>query len=222
MKRVLFVFTLLLSGCVIEQAAKPDTEDYAPAIAQNQAPDVDSMGSIYVANRSVDLFHDRTAYRIGDILTVRLSERTRSSKDQSTEFSKSSSNSLTAPTILGQVPSLDGADVSINSSQSRSFAGEGNSDQGNALSGTITVSVIDVRPNGIMQVRGEKWLTLNQGDEYVRLSGLVRIEDVSANNSVDSNRVANARITYTGRGVHDQANKSGWLDRFFSSEWWPL
>jgi len=222
MKLVLLIFTLILSGCVIEQAAQPDTASYAPAIAQKQAPDVHSMGSIYVANRSVDLFHDRTAYRIGDILTVRLSERTRSSKDQSTEFSKSSSNSLTAPTILGQIPTIDGSDVSINSSQSRSFSGEGNSDQGNALSGTITVSVIDVLPNGIMQVRGEKWLTLNQGDEYVRLSGLVRIEDVSASNSVDSNRVANARITYTGKGVHDQANKSGWLDRFFSSEWWPL
>ncbi len=221
-KALIVCVILIISGCVIPPPEQADTMDYAPAIPVPEQPDVYSAGSIYVANRSVDLFHDRTAYRIGDILTINLSERTRSSKDQSTEISKSSSNNLDAPTLLGTVPTLNGNEISIDTAQDRNFSGEGSSDQSNALSGVITVSVVDVMPNGVMKVRGEKWLTLNQGDEYIRLTGLVRIEDVSADNSVNSSRVANARITYTGKGVHDQANRTGWLDQFFSSEWWPL
>lgn len=213
---------VLLTGCVIEKAVQPNTANYSPAAPVAEYPDTYSAGSIYVANRSVDLFHDRTAYRIGDILTINLSERTQSSKDQSTALSKSSSNSLSAPNFLGTAPSINGNEVGIDMSQSRNFAGDGSSDQSNALSGVITVSVVDVLPNGVMKVRGEKWLTLNQGDEYVRLSGLIRIEDVGADNSVDSARVGNARISYAGHGVHDQVNKQGWFDRFFSSEWWPL
>jgi flagellar L-ring protein FlgH len=70
-------------------------------------------------------------------------------------------------------------------------------------------------------VRGEKWLTINQGQELIRLSGIVRPEDIAQDNSVDSTRVADARITYTGRGVLNSANQQGWLARFFNSKWMP-
>ena len=71
-------------------------------------------------------------------------------------------------------------------------------------------------------LRGEKWLSLTNGDEYIRLTGLVRPQDIQPDNTVASNRVADARFAYGGTGDFDQANQMGWLARFFNSEWWPL
>ncbi len=104
----------------------------------------------------------------------------------------------------------------------REFESTGDADQSNSLSGNITVSIAEVLPNGVLRVRGEKWLTLNRGDEYIRLSGLVRPEDIAPDNTVQSTRLADARISYSGTGeVHD-ANAMGWLAKFFISPIWPF
>jgi flagellar L-ring protein precursor FlgH len=92
----------------------------------------------------------------------------------------------------------------------------------NSLSGNITVTIHQVMPNGTMLVRGEKWLTLNQGDEYIRVSGLVRPQDIGPDNSIESTRLADARITYSGTGATHDANVMGWLARFFISPLWPF
>ena len=88
--------------------------------------------------------------------------------------------------------------------------------------GNLTVTVTEVLPNGVLRIRGEKWLSLTNGDEYIRLTGLVRPQDITPDNTVPSQRIANARIAYGGTGDFDQANQPGWLTRFFNSEWWPL
>ncbi|WP_313327993.1 flagellar basal body L-ring protein FlgH, partial [Stutzerimonas balearica] len=98
----------------------------------------------------------------------------------------------------------------------------GQAGQSNSLSGSITVTVSEVLPNGILAVRGEKWLTLNTGDELVRIAGLVRSDDISTDNTVSSMRVADARITYSGTGAFADASQPGWLSRFFVSPLWPF
>jgi flagellar L-ring protein precursor FlgH len=98
----------------------------------------------------------------------------------------------------------------------QSFKGAGQATQSNSLTGEISVTVAQVYPNGTMLVRGQKLLTLNRGDEYIRLSGLVRPDDVGSDNRVPSTRVADARIAYSGRGELARGSRQGWLQRFFS------
>ena len=105
---------------------------------------------------------------------------------------------------------------------SRAFEGEADSSQSNSLSGAITVTISDVLPNGNLVVRGEKWLTLNQGEEYIQISGIVRPQDVGTNNTILSTQIGDARITYSGEGVLAESNKMGWLARFFNHPVWPF
>lgn len=218
---VLVASVVGLAGCV-NKAPKPDNPYYAPIQqAQMQQPKpVD--GAIYQAGTSMDLYSDGRAHRIGDIITVVLTERTQSKKSSSTSVEKDNNVSIGAPTVLGRELSVLGNPLSASMQSGSSFDGEGSSDMSNSLSGNITVTVHQVLPNGTMLVRGEKWLTLNQGDEYIRISGLVRRQDIGPNNSVESTRLADARISYSGTGAAHDANVMGWMSRFFISPLWPF
>jgi len=179
---------------------------------------VDPDGSLFSANYGMALFQDRRAFRLGDILTVELDEQTRSSKKAGTSYGKDSNVGIGVPLIAGKAQpkgqfTLEGE---------RDFKGSSSSSQQNSLSGSITVMVAEVLPNGVLRIRGEKWLKLNQGDEYIRLSGLVRVDDIDGSNRVSSQRLGDARITYSGRGALADANESGWLSRFFNSSWFPI
>ncbi len=90
------------------------------------------------------------------------------------------------------------------------------------MTGTIAVTVAEVLSNGYLVVRGEKLISINQGDEYVRLSGIIRPRDIDASNMVSSTQVANAQIVYGGQGAIGNANEMGWLSRILQSPWWPL
>jgi flagellar L-ring protein precursor FlgH len=172
--------------------------------------------------QNLELFNDPRAHRVGDILTINLVEAMQASKTSETTTSKTDKNTLNAPEVLGHTLSVKGgntADTNLNSANS--FDGAGSSTQSNQLTGEFTVTVSQRLSNGNLLVRGEKWLTINQGQELIRLSGIVRPEDIEQDNSVDSTRVADARITYTGRGVLNSANQQGWLARFFNSKWMP-
>jgi flagellar L-ring protein precursor FlgH len=178
-------------------------------------------GSIYHDMQNMELFSDARAHRVGDILTVTLVEATQASKKSSTSTSKTDKTAIDAPTILGQSLSIGGKAADITTNAGRSFDGDGSSSQSNQLTGQITVTVAQRLTNGNLLVRGEKWLTINQGQELVRISGIVRVQDIAQDNSVASTRVADARITYSGRGTLADANTQGWLSRFFSSKWMP-
>jgi len=219
----------LLSGCASMQ--RPSA-DYRPAYPAVSVPPPQSDGGIYQDGYSQALFEDLKARRIGDTITVVLQERTQASKDAKTETSKDNTVSIDNPTLLGSelkfdtplLPHADGRSSNLGTSlgSNQEFNGEGSSSQGNSLSGNITVTVIDVLPNGNLMVRGEKWLTLNQGDEYIQISGIVRPVDVRPDNTVLSGHVADARITYSGKGMVADSNKMGWLSRFFASAIWPF
>ncbi|MCW8883768.1 MAG: flagellar basal body L-ring protein FlgH, partial [Motiliproteus sp.] len=197
---------------------------YAPVPpAAMMAPKVNN-GAIYQAGYSMSLYEDDKARRIGDILTITLVERTQASKTAENEINKESTVNIAAPTLFGEELSIkSGHPLSATlSGGTRDFKGESEATQNNSLSGNITVTVASVLPNGVLQVRGEKWMTLTDGDEYIRISGLVRPQDINTDNTVDSTKLADARITYSGAGSFHEANTMGWLSKFFFSALWPL
>lgn len=219
---VLVGVLVMLGGCVQKQV-KPDNPMYAPIRPQDMQPVQPMDGSIYNAATSMNLYGDGRAYRVGDILTVTLQEQTSSKKKNKTELDKETSVSLEQGTAFGNGISVLGNPLSFNLPTSTTeFAGEGKSDMSNSLNGSISVTVHEVLPNGVLLVRGEKWLTLNQGDEYIRVSGMVRPQDIGSDNTIASTKLADARIAYSGTGAVNDTNVMGWLSRFFVSAIWPL
>jgi len=175
-------------------------------------------GSIYSRSRNMSLFLDRRARQVGDTITVSLLEQTDATKQSSTSTAKDQSSSVPGVTLFGRGVTKDGIPIletSIDSEQE--FSGSGSSSQSNRLTGNITVTVSDVLANGNLLVRGEKWVTINQGEEFIRVTGVIRPEDIGADNSIPSFKLADARITYSGKGALADANRMGWLGRLFQS-----
>ncbi len=218
------VLATLLSGCGGLQKQVKDPH-YAPSYPIVSAPPKASSGAIYRDGYGMTLFEDSKAHRVGDLLTIQLVESTNASKSASTSTAKDSSIDMPSPTLLGGSGSFiyRGNDMLNNSVDfERDFEGDGNSSQSNSLSGSITVTVAEVLPNGNLVVKGQKVVSINQGDEYIRFAGIVRPIDISPQNTLRSTQVANAHITYGGKGVIDDANQKGWLARFFDSGYMPF
>jgi len=206
----------VLSACtVIPEQSEPGYETVAPV---PMVRPVQNTGGLYQAGYDLVLFEDLRASRVGDIIQVLLVEQMDAAKTSKTEIDKDSKTTLPAPTLFGHL--LD--DLGISTDSSSEFEGEGKSNQSNHLSGSIAVTVSHVLPNGNLMVQGEKWIQINQGGEFVRLKGIVRPSDVSSDNTVLSTHVADAKISYGGRGSLDEANVTGWMVRFFMSPLWPF
>lgn len=215
---LLIVISSHLLSCVISPPVLPDDPQYAPVIAPPPAPLITHNGSLFRPTASLNLFSDRVARNIGDILTVILQENTSSNKSNSIGINKESDVTVPgAGLILGK-----DFDYGTSLSSGSDFKGGGNAAQSNNLSGNIAVSIVDIWPNGTLVIRGEKWLTLNKGKEFIRVNGLVRPDDISPKNTVMSTKVANARITYSGTGQMASSQRMGWITRFFNSSLWPL
>ncbi len=171
-------------------------------------------GSIYQASDGyAALYEGWRARRVGDPLTIVLVERTIASKSASSKLDSGGGASLTPPTT-GALNLFNQTDATI--SGKRNFTGTGSADQSNTLSGEVSVTVSEVFPNGTMLVKGQKRVTLNRGDEFVQIRGIVRMADIDAYNRVASTRVADAQIAYTGKGDVARASRQGWFSRFFS------
>ena len=210
----------LLQGCTALSRERPLPDDpyYAPVRAQAMRQNDPHSGAIFQPSRNHSLYGDTVALNVGDVLTVELEESTQASKNAESSITKDNEISMPSPTVLSRVLS----DLATEADAERDFQGAAEADQSNSLNGSISVTVTEVLPNGVLRIRGEKWLSLTNGDEYIRLTGLVRRQDISPDNIVASNRIADARIAYGGTGDFDQANQMGWLARFFNSEWFPL
>ena len=218
------VVALALQACAHgpETAATDRDETFrSPAVVYVPAPA--APGTIYNPAGSFDLFMDLRARAVGDILTILLVERTDASKESSTSTARGSSVDTGLP-IFGGRPITSGGTPILNNEMSSdaSFDGQADSSQSNRLDGSITVTVAERLPNGNLLVRGEKLITINQGEEFIRLEGIVRPVDIGPENTVLSTKVADASITYSGRGTLAATNRPGWLTRFFSSPWFPF
>lgn len=216
---------VLLAGCGgIEEKGHPDYMAIEPiTYPETTLSSAPSSGSLFVGARNVSLFTDVRAHEVGDIVSVLLVESTSAAKSADTDVAKGSNASITNPTIFGAPVTINGRyDLGVELQSNSAFEGEGSSNQSNSLQGSIAVQVSKVLPNGSLVVRGEKWIKINQGDEYIRLSGIIRSEDVSPFNTVPSTLIADARISYGGTGVLNQSNTPGWLSRFFMSPLVPF
>jgi len=210
-----------LSGC--QTAKKPLKEDDEQlSWAQESVPPA-SNGAIYQVGRDVALFENPIARHVGDIVTIVMNESTAAKKSATTTTAKTTNQTLPGMTLLGSPVTVHGTPVlSNNINDASKFNGAGDSAQSNSLTGYITATVVRVLPNGNLLIKGEKQIWINQGSEYVRVSGVIRPIDLAPDNSIPSLKVGAARISYGGKGAVADANAPGWLSRFFNSPWTPF
>ncbi|ART79748.1 flagellar basal body L-ring protein FlgH [Oceanisphaera avium] len=213
---------LSLAGCSsTPYTPKPDDPAFAPVIPSLSERQLEPNGSIFQESYANSLYSDVKAHSVGDIITVELAESTRAQKRATTQQGKDSSFNIGTPTLGGSALAVAGYPLSASMSSGNEFDGQANTNQSNSLQGSITVSVAQVLANGNLLVQGEKWIMLNTGEEYVRISGMIRPQDISSDNRIASNRVANSRIYYGGTGDFANTQTRGWLSKFFNSPWMP-
>ncbi len=215
--------SLLLSSCTAFRGPVPNDPLFAPVYPSTLPVQKNSSGAIYNPTTAQFLLEDFKAKNVGDILMVKLVESTKAKKNANTSLKKDDEIITPEPNLgIGSITNSITRGLTQSITPQRQFDGESDSKQSNQLNGNITVTVMQVLPNGYLSVRGEKWITINQGREYIRLTGLVRPQDIDAQNLVLSNRLGNARIEYSGTGALAASNRQGWLSQFFSSSFWPL
>ena len=216
-ERILIVLLLttaaLLAGCV---TTTPSSAVHQPMTIRPEArPAIaPTNGSIYNVANSRPLFEDRRARFVGDTITINIAEKTAAAKKSETKADRSDDRSLSIPAISGMpFKTFQGMSASANSSTA--FEGSGENTSSNNFTGTLTVTVIEVYPNGNLLVSGEKQIGLKEGEEFIRFSGVVNPNNITASNTVQSTQVADARIEYKANGFIDSAQVMGWLGRFF-------
>lgn len=204
-----------LAGCV---TTTPTTSVHQPMTIRPEArPTPEPVkGSIYHAATARPLFEDRRARFVGDTLTINIVEKTAAAKKSDTKADRSHDAKLAVPTIAG-LPGKTFQGMSLAANSGTKFEGSGENASSNNFTGTLTVTVIEVYPNGNLLVSGEKQIGLKEGEEFIRFSGVVNPDTISAANTVASTQVADARIEYKANGFLDSAQVMGWLGRFFLS-----
>jgi flagellar L-ring protein precursor FlgH len=191
----------------------PKVDPYAATLPAD-APPPAANGAIFQASMGyAPLTSGSRAAMVGDVVTIILVESTQAVKSNSASTDRSSTIGLTPPTT-GPLSFFSASDASLGGAGT--FAGKGAAAQSNSLNGAISVTIAKLLPNGNFVVKGQKHLTLNRGDEVIQVAGIVRPNDIDSTNSVLSTRVADAQITYTGKGEIARASTQGWLGRFFS------
>lgn len=229
-KRLRYSFISMLSLIFLgacqstnENAIVEDDPYFAPTIPVHSKEAIAQSGSLFQAAMANSLYSDVKARRVGDIITVTLSENTNASKSAGNSTSRESVSELQPITGLGgNAINFKDKSIQLGLDSSSEFSGDASATQSNSLSGNISVTVVEVLPNQNLVIRGEKWLTLNNGNEYIRLTGIIRPADIEPSNEIQSTKIANARIQYSGTGSFARSQEKGWLTKFFSSQWWPI
>tara|TARA_R110000824_G_scaffold222202_1_gene409799 strand:- start:219350 stop:220039 length:690 start_codon:yes stop_codon:yes gene_type:complete len=208
----LALLILVVAGCAQIPRASVVGEQEQISIVDRPPPIPN--GSIYQARQGYQpLFEDRRPRSMGDILTIVLDEEVSASKNSQSNAGRSGSASLDLAELPDALDTL--AEYGFDLSGENDFTGSGGSQANNSFTGTITVSVLEVMNNGNLRVRGEKQIAINQGTEFIRFSGVVNPRTITAQNTVPSTQVADARIEYVGDGYINEAQHMGWLQRFF-------
>lgn len=205
---------LMLVGCSSSPPEPVVVEPYTP-IDIPEYQQAEANGSIFQAQQGyIPLFEDQRPRRAGDIITIVLEEQVSATKNSSSQSSRASNLGLDLEGLPDALEDL--AEYGFSVGSGNDFAGSGGSSASNQFSGIVTVQVTQVLPNGNLRVRGEKQVAINQGTEYIRFSGVVNPRSINGQNSVLSTAVAEARLEYIGDGYINDAQKQGWLQRFFN------
>ncbi|NCN44798.1 MAG: flagellar biosynthesis protein FlgH [Piscirickettsiaceae bacterium CG_4_9_14_3_um_filter_43_564] len=224
--------SVVLSGCSTtpERLEKFSYEpNYPMNIPKKTLP---KNGSLYQSAEAMTLFDDSRAHKIGDIITINLAEKFDAKKKDEAKYNKDNSQNFglngqakagTNANIMGgnvSVPGL-GTGIGIGYGSSGAFTGKADVKQNSSLTGSIAVTVVEVISNGNLIIRGEKWITIHEGEEVIRFAGIVRPQDIRPDNTIDSGKVADVRLIYKDTGVSgDSARPSAltqWLHKY-----WPL
>ena len=192
---------------------EPKINEYAPTLPLAYAAPAADGAIFHATSGYAPLTSGARASMVGDLITIILTEKTAAQKTNTASTDRQSSIGLTPPTT-GPLSFFKASDATVGGNGT--FSGKGGAAQSNQLTGAVTVTIAQVLPNGNLVVRGEKHLTLNRGDEFVQITGIVRPLDIGSDNTVLSTRVADAHITYSGKGEIARASTQGWLGRFFS------
>lgn len=209
------ILLALTAGCASIYPTPPTVVHQPMSVRpEGRAQMPQATGAIFQAGATRPLFEDRRARHVGDLITINLVERNTAQKAANTSAARGSSVSG-GITAASRVPLAGLAGMNLEAGIDSDFEGDGASSANNLFNGTVTVTVIDVYPNGNLLVSGEKQMAINQGNEFIRFSGVVNPTTVTTANTVQSTQVADARIEYKGSGVLDESNTMGWLQRFF-------
>ena len=214
MHKIVPVLVIMLSGCAQHNADRVSI-DFEPMYPQ-EMPLVEinnRSGTIFNATRGNLFSMESRAQMVGDIITVQFAESFQATKSQNAATAKSNDSSISLPTALG-TPELS---TKLGSSLANTFSGSGSSAQSNSLNGQVSVHVVRVFQNGNLEILGQKKLTLNNGDEYIRVHGIVRPKDINEKNIVSSDRIANANIQYIGAGDIAASGKKGWYGKILDT-----
>lgn len=207
---------LLLQGCI--QQVQLGGGNYDATMPQDIPAAAAATGAIFQAGHDIALFENAVARHVGDTITISLMESTAAQKSSSTTTAKKTAANVTPPSFAGHAV----AELTGGISSNNSFDGSGDSSLSNKLEGQVTVTVARRLSNGNLVVRGQKWITINQGREFVRIQGIIRPVDILPDNTVPSSKVADAVISYGGQGALADANTPGLLSRFFNSVLNPM
>jgi flagellar L-ring protein precursor FlgH len=207
----------LMGACATQPNLMP-TAEFAPVQPAPVAPTAAATGAIF--NNGMGLFGDLRSYqggdlKVGDLVTVLLSETTQASRSSDISTSRASTNDVVTEAQKDSVLSkigrgtgffsdfkLDGGTVTSD--------GTGTAGQAASLTGSISAMVVEVLSNGNLVILGEKQLALTEGSEFIRVKGIIRPADIQPDNTVLSRRIANAQISYRGTGDLAKASKPGW------------
>ena len=214
---------VLMAATMVGCVSNPERHraSWEPVVAPPQPKKMATNGSIYQASREDSLFTNDQARRVGDVITVVLEESMSASKTASANATKDDNSALPGLASVTNSPILSALSADI--ATTKEFTGSGSAAQSNSLTGSITVTVVEVFPNGNLRVRGEKQVTINQGDELIRVSGVIRLSDITAENTVLSTQVADAQIVYVGNsGMIADSNTQGIFGRVLMSAFWPF
>ena len=222
MNKLVAPILVLLAGCA-QQREDLKTVDFEPMYPQDMqlvAPSNNS-GTIFNSAQGNLFSMETKAQEVGDIITVAFAESFQATKSQNAATSRSLDSSLSLPGVMDLIipDRTNAADLSTDlaAAAENSFSGSGSTAQSNSLTGQVSVHVVRVFRNGNLEILGQKKLTLNNGDEYIRVHGIVRPQDIDAENVVSSDRIANANIQYIGAGELDSPSKKGWYTKILEN-----
>lgn len=207
-----------LVGCQSEPVRDANFAPVAPVVPMAATS---QNGAIYQAGFERSWFENVRARRVGDILLVTLVEDTEAVQTNAGTVSKSQSTDFANPTVFGRTFG-SGLGLETGLSSGSSFSGSADNTQNNQFSGSVSVMVTEVLANGYLKVRGEKRISMTAGNEYIRVSGIVRPEDIATDNTVQSTKIADATLAYLGDGQNSMASQMGWLAKFFVSAIMPF
>lgn len=219
--KIFQMVSLALVALVLTSCASTPEEiqpEFEPTYLTLDTGKGNTNGAIFNAGTERSLFEDMKARRIGDILTIMLVEQTSGQNSSDNSVNKTTNMNVAVPTAGGRTfPNL-----AAEMNAANTFSGESGSSQSNKLSGSIAVTVTGVLPNGNLIIEGEKWIRINQGNEYIRLQGVIRQRDIDPYNSLLSTQVADAHISYGGTGTNAQSSDPGWAAKILFSPLWPF